>query len=116
MLSTRLAATQRNPFPMEGSCLEGGVCVHISAFTMCASVCVCTQVPVCVCVPGSMHTSVRVSPAGALGTRGLHVVPLFGAGCGSVSVLWMLEQSQAGVDTQLSTRSGEGMWAPGGQP
>lgn len=49
MLSTRLAATQRNPFPMEGSCLEGGVCVHISAFTVCASVCVCTQVPVCVC-------------------------------------------------------------------
>lgn len=84
----------------------------ISAFTVCASVCVCLYV----CAWEHAHLCACVSPAGTLGTRGLNVVPRFGAVGGSVSVPWVLEQSQAGVDTQLSTRSREGMWAPGGQP
>lgn len=83
----------------------------ISAFIVCASVSVCTLVLVCVCLGACISLHVCT-----LGTRGLNVVPRFGDMCGSVSFLWVLEQSQAGVDTPLSTRSRKGMWAPSWQP
>lgn len=84
----------------------------ISAFIVCA--CLHVHTGACMRVPGSMHIFVHVCP---LQGRQAHMDSMWCRGlvtCVAVSVLWVLEQSQAGVDTSLSTRSREGMWAPGG--
>lgn len=117
MLSAWLAAMQRNPFPQRG-CASRAVCTFIHRYLCLHCVCVsaCAHRCLYACAWEHAHLCACVPPAGTLGTCGLNVVLRFGDVCGSVSVLWVLEQSQAGVDTPLSTRSREGMWAPGGQP
>lgn len=115
MLSAWLADTQRNPFSLKGRAsraVSSHTCVLCSSCVLTSAV----HTGAGTCTPGSTHVCACVSPTGTLGTRGPNVVPRFSDMHGGVSVLWVVEQSQAHIATHLCTRSTEGMWAPGEQP